>query len=108
MNNNVNVENTSRLIICPECREISDSIKQYTMIDYVVFLVFGAFGRRITYTCCPHCMRKHILMKGFTYNIITGNALWLLVILPWSLILLIMSTTQGHSKKVLQVLDKNN
>lgn len=94
------------MISCPECGEDSSSIKHYTMIRWALFLFVAAQTQRVTYTCCPKCMRKHILWHGFTYNIITGNILWLILILPWSLILLIMSFTKGHSSSVLSMIGK--
>lgn len=95
------------MIKCPECGEESSAIKHYTMIRWALFLFIGAQTQRVTYTCCPKCMRKHILWHGFTYNIITGNVLWFLLILPWSLILLIMSFTKGHSSSVLSMIEKD-
>ena len=77
------------------------------MIDYLVFFGIAAFGRRVTYTCCPHCMRKHIMMKGFTYNILTANLLWLFLIIPWSIVLLIASYTKGHSSSVIKMLEED-
>lgn len=94
------------MISCPECGEHSISIKHYTMIRWALFLFVAAQTQKVTYTCCPKCMRKHILWHGFTYNIITGNFLWFILILPWSLILLIMSFTKGHSSSVLSMIGK--
>lgn len=94
------------MISCPECGEHSSSIKHYTMIRWALFLFVAAQTQKVAYTCCPKCMRKHILWHGFTYNIITGNFLWFILILPWSLILLIMSFTKGHSSSVLSMIGK--
>ena len=75
------------------------------MPQWLIFI--GIYGRAqtVTYTCCPNCMRKHILARGFTYNIITGNLLWL-ILSPWFLILLIMSYTRGHSFEIQQMIDE--
>lgn len=93
------------MITCPECGEPSNSIKRYTMIRFILFLLVAAQTQNVTYTCCPKCMRKHILWHGFTYNIITGNILWILIVLPWSLILLLQSFTKGHSFSIIDNLE---
>ena len=92
-------------ITCPECGCPSDSIKCYTLPDYLIFIGVYAMWREITYVCCPHCMRKHILIKGFTYTILAANGLWPFLILPWSLIQLCRSYTKGHSRKVLKMIE---
>lgn len=48
-------------VVCPECGAISDSIKTYTMLRWILFLGIFAQIQKVTYTCCAHCMRKHIL-----------------------------------------------
>jgi len=48
------------------------------------------------YVACPRCMKKEIIKKGFTYNILTANALWLVAILPWSIALLKKNSRKGH------------
>ena len=87
-------------VVCPKCGRPSDSIKVYTLPGVWVFLI--CFFRWATQgrVCCPECMRKQILIHGFTYNIITGNFLWLLIILPWSIINLIRTYSKGHSREV--------
>lgn len=90
----------SDLVVCPECGCTSDSIKRYDLPHIWVFLGIYIYYQNIEYTCCPHCMRKHIFVKGFTYNIITANFFWLFVLLPWSLIQLLRSFTHGHSDDV--------
>lgn len=101
--------NKDNLILqCPECGRFSASIKRNQMIDVIIFFFIGASTRYVTYTCCPNCMRKHIMIKGFTYNILGGNILWPFVILPWSLILLLCSYTKGHSKSVLDIVNSDD
>lgn len=96
------------ILQCPECGRFSDSIKRYRIIDFCLFILIAANCRYVEYTCCPDCMRKHILEKGFTYNIITANFLWLILILPWSIILILCSYSKGHSKAVLKDIRKAN
>lgn len=92
---------------CPECGNYSDSIKAYHMPTFMLFIGIWVFARRRQYICCPRCMRKHIGKNLFTYNILTGNLFWLLFGLPWGITELIMSTTRGHSRKVLTILEEN-
>jgi hypothetical protein len=41
--------------------------------------------------------------KNLLVNLLTANIVWPFIILPWNLILLLMSFTRGHSKSVLKV-----
>ena len=91
-------------ITCPECGCPSDSIKSYALVDYLIFIGVFAIWREISYVCCPHCMRKHILIKHFTYNILAANMLWPFVVLPWALLQLCKSFTKGHSRDVLDMI----
>ena len=89
------------LVPCPQCGELSDSIKRYDVYTTLWCLFIWAQYGTTTYTCCPHCMRKHILWEGiFTWRIISGNILWLFLSLPLSLIELLFSYTKGHSRTV--------
>lgn len=90
---------------CPECGQVSDSIKAYKLPNYFLFLFVYARWQEIRYICCPHCMRKHILMKCFTYNILAANFAWPILVLPWAIVLLVCSYTKGHSKVVLDMLE---
>ena len=92
---------------CPECGELSDSIKCYKLPGLWVSLVFYLKYQIITYVCCPKCMLKHIIKSGFTYNIITANIYWLFMILPMTVINLIRLRFKGHSKKVVEILYDN-
>ena len=90
----------TEVLVCPECGCKSDSIKRYELPHLYVFLGVYLYYQNIEYTCCPHCMRKHIFVKGFTYNIITANIFWLFFLLPWSIVQFLRSLTKGHSKEV--------
>ena len=99
------MEQTTK-VRCPECGEISESIKQYTLMEDRVFILFYTLWNQGTYTCCPHCMKKHILKSTFSWNIITGNLIWLLVDMPHNLLHLIANNTKGHSKNVLKMIEE--
>ena len=98
------IKNDQIWVRCPECGELSNSIKNYKLPNYIVFLLLGATGQTISYICCPHCMRKHILIKCFTYNILLANVLWPFLIVPWGIVQLIRSYTKGHSDSVMQII----
>lgn len=87
----------NNMIRCPECGQLTDSIKHFVLPHIWLFLWCYIRWQNIEYTCCPRCMRKHILIKGFTYNILSSNFLWPIIILPWSIIQLIRSYRKGHS-----------
>lgn len=95
-------------IECPECGQLSSSIKHYTLPHYLIFVGFAAFWQRINYTCCPKCMLKHILIKCFTYNIAAANVMFPFVVLPWGIIYLLRNMTDGHSSEVVDILRQNN
>lgn len=85
------------MLRCPECGQLTDSIKRFTLPHKWLYLGCYISYQNVIFTCCPHCMRKHILIKGFTYNILLANLLWPVVILPWSIVQLIRSYKKGHS-----------
>ena len=92
---------------CPKCGRMSDSIKCYSVPNYLVFIgVYAAYEFKKE-VCCPHCMRKRLLIKYFTYNILIGNVLWLLLGLPMGIWRLCSSFTKGHSWTVKQILAEN-
>ena len=98
----------NQLVRCPECGQPSDSIKQYELPHFWLFIGIYLRYQNVQYTCCPHCMRKHILVKGFTYNIITANVFWLFGILPWMIVQFIRSYSHGHSDGVKAIINSNN
>ena len=98
----------NQLFRCPECGQSSDSIKQYELPHFWLFIGIYLRYQNVQYICCPHCMRKHILVKGFTYNIITANVFWLFGILPWMIVQFIRSYTRGHSNGVKEIINSNN
>lgn len=85
---------------CPECGKMIDSLKVYRLpalwISLFVYLRYATKG----HICCPSCMRKKIMLHGFTYNIITAHLLWPFSILPWTIINLCRTNSKGHSKEV--------
>lgn len=93
------------LLPCPECGQLSDSLKCFTLPNYALFLGIYAQWQNIQYICCPSCMRKHIGIKCFTYNILLANLLWPVFILPWGVTQLIRSGQKGHTTTVKNMLN---
>ena len=87
---------TSGLLTCPECGKSTDSLKRFTLPHFWLFLVCYVQWQNVEYTCCPECMRKHILAKGLLH-VITANFIWPIIIFPWVLIQFIRTYSKGHS-----------
>lgn len=101
-NNQVGIDNMP--VACPKCGRVSDSIKFYSLPNYILFIGFYAAYQYKNEMCCPHCMRKQIFIKYFTYNIIIGNFLWLIMGLPAGIWHLCSSYSKGHSDTVKKIL----
>lgn len=95
--------NENLLIPCPECGRLSDSLKCFVLPRYAVFVGVYAQWQNVQYICCPSCMRKHIGIKCFTYNIILANLMWPVIILPWGVTQLVRSCQHGHTKTVKEI-----
>lgn len=93
------------LLPCPECGQLSDSLKCFTLPNYALFLGIYAQWQNVQYICCPSCMRKHIGIKCFTYNILLANLLWPVFILPWGVTQMIRSGQKGHTTTVKNMLN---
>jgi tetratricopeptide (TPR) repeat protein len=90
---------------CPVCSAATDSLKRYRMPYRVIFFGIAARVKHGTYTGCPSCMRKKLLENVFSpLNILSANLLWLILVLPYNLVLFIASTTRGHSQGVRKML----
>jgi hypothetical protein len=88
------------LVRCGTCGEATDSIKQYRMFDYLLFLGIFAVWRTVVRTGCPRCIRRDVLGRTLI-NIVLANLLWFPVVLPWHVIQALRSLRRGHSKNVL-------
>lgn len=89
---------TSVAIRCPECGQLSDSIKCYRM-GLFLFVLVAWYSSTKNEFGCPSCIRGKIA-KFSVINLFASNVLWPFVILPWTIILLLMSFTKGHSREV--------
>lgn len=88
-------------ITCPECGKPTDSLKQATLFNKLLFLMVYYRWQNVTYTCCPDCMRKHIADRSAA-TLITANFMWPLAVLPLHGYHLYKTYQPGHSKSVLQ------
>jgi hypothetical protein len=89
------------LLRCSQCGQLTDSLKEYHYLRWCVFLLAGAIYQTATVRACPECMRA-FLRKSLLINVLPANLLWLVLLLPWGLILLAMSHRGGHSKVALR------
>lgn len=90
---------------CPVCGKSTDSLKVYRLPDMCVSLIVYVRLVHSGHVCCPSCMRKKILIHGFTYNIVTANIAWPILILPWSLVNMGRTFIKGHSREVKQLIN---
>ncbi len=92
-------------IQCPVCSKPTESLKRYTLMDRLVFIGVAFWMRRRTCAACPDCMRELLIKNTFSWNILLANLLWLIIILPYNAVLAIGTTTEGHSKSVIKMLN---
>lgn len=87
---------------CPVCGAYTHSLKLYNLPKLDLFALFFRYHIDDVFICCPSCMRRKILLRGFTYNILTANIIWPFIVLPRMIVKLIRTTTYGHSKELMQ------
>jgi len=95
------------LILCNSCKEYKSNIKQFKLISSLLFFGVGAIFKSVKSTCCSSCMRKTILKNTFDLKILTGNILWLILIIPWNLVLVLLTYLDGHSSSYLLQIEKD-
>ena len=90
----------NQLIVCPVCKISKNNIKRHRLFDRLLFLIIVVQHETGLYTCCSQCMRKKIVKKTFNYTILTAWILWVLIIIPWHLIVYVLTFSPGHSNSV--------
>lgn len=90
-------------IRCSECGKLTNSLKQATIFNKLLFLIVHTRWQTVTYTCCPECMRKHIANRSAA-TLITGNFLWPILVLPLHGYHLYNSYQPGHSKAIRDII----
>jgi len=92
---------------CPVCSTATTSLKRYGVIHYVLFLVLAVRWQHGSFTACPKCVRRKVLKDTFSpLHILAANLMWLLAVLPYNLGLLIASTIPGHSRSVVEIIER--
>lgn len=86
------------LITCPKCHEPKESIKIYTMMSFLIFILVGAWWRTKRVVACDECMRSELIMSS-AINLVTANILSPIVLL-WHAVLVAMTFQKGHSPEV--------
>ena len=86
-------------ITCPKCHEPKDSVKSYTMMSFLIFILVGAWWRTKRVVACDSCMRGELILSS-CINLVTANLLSPFVLL-WHGVLFAMTFQKGHSQEVL-------
>lgn len=94
-------------LTCPVCSRDTESLKRYGLIHFVLFLGIAARWRAGPFIACPRCMRRRVLKDTFSpLRILAANLMWLLAIVPYNLGVFIASTIPGHSRWILDRIEK--
>jgi hypothetical protein len=88
---------------CPQCKCMSDSIKQYSVAHLVVFVLVFVYHQTGKYTGCSSCMRGYLLART-AINIIPANLLFPFIFLFHS-IQFLRTYTRGHSRAIRKLLE---
>jgi len=92
---------------CPVCYTGTESLKRYGVIHYVLFLGIAVRWQHGSLTACPRCVRRSVLKDTLSpLHILSANLMWLLAVLPYNLGLMIASTIPGHSRAVLELIER--
>lgn len=83
---------------CPRCGTFTDSMKQFRLYDFAIFLLIAGSVRTSVYTACPRCMRSLIIQKT-AINLIPAN-LAMFGMGPILAVYYIRTYSKGHSKGV--------
>lgn len=86
-------------IQCPECGEMSDSIKSYSLPDITFLFVAYKWGYE-HHICCAKCMQKKILAAA-GIELIKANLFWPIFCLPRLSVNLTRTFVKGHSEDII-------
>lgn len=84
---------------CPECGEMSDSIKSYSLPDFTFLFVASRWGHD-HHVACAKCMRKKILSAA-AIGLIKANVMWPIFYLPRLSVNLTRTFIKGHSEDII-------
>lgn len=93
-------KNLERLPIqCPECGDVSDSIKSYSFVDFAFFFIAYKWGYDY-HVACAKCMRRYILDQA-VQGIGKAHLLWPIAYLPRLSVNFTRTFVKGHSEDVI-------
>jgi len=90
-------------LVCPQCGEATESLKQYEVIHRCIFFIAMARIQTAFLIACPRCMRNMLWWRLWA-NILMANLLWPVYIVPRTIFLIMCSHTLGHSRSISQQL----
>jgi hypothetical protein len=90
--------NSEYTLGCPECGNLTNSLKEYRITHLLICLVIFFRVQRQDYEACPSCMRKKLIERTFV-NIIPANLAWPVVLIIHT-IQFCRTFIPGHSKNV--------
>ncbi|GEM_PF-4433422 len=90
-------------VSCPNCHRPTGNLKQYRVIQFILFLGIAAAGRAGTYTMCPGCMRGRIV-KNALVNVFTAHIAFP-ILLPFFAVQFLRTFTKGHSAGLRKEID---
>lgn len=81
---------------CYECAEKSDSIKEFRVINWFIFLLVIVVGKGMDYRACPKCMRKKIAERA-AIQIVTAHVVFPIVAI-FHIVQFCRTFVPGHSR----------
>lgn len=90
---------------CPECGEMSDSIKSYSLPDFTFLFIASRWGYN-HHIACAKCMRNKILYTAAT-GLLKANVMWPIFYLPRLSVNLTRTFVKGHSEEIINELQFN-
>lgn len=89
------------LLACPACGRVTDRLKQFRQLRWLVFLGHFHWHQTEFVRACPPCMRTRAWWRCLA-NIPTAHIIWPLVVLPMAIVTTVRSFQPGHSAEILE------
>ena len=86
---------------CPACGELTESLKQMRILSSGIAIPGAAVSHTVVRRSCPSCMRAYIWNKCLINGLCT-LVVGYLVLIPYSLVLTLVTLRKGHSSAVLR------
>ncbi len=81
---------------CYECGEKTESLKDYRIINWFVFVIIFVGGKGMDYEACPNCMRKKIAERA-AIQIFTAHVVFPIVAV-FHIVQFCRTFVPGHSR----------